>query len=134
MPDPNRPVVAMDNLTRRYGDVAAVDGITLWVFGGVSHLRDDWGSPGTELRVAIAGPLVTLLLSGLFVGVAFLLVVAIGLATLDLTCFWAFKMRDALPSMALAATSSATVNPNKPSQPKQAEASRPNGAKIGWQP
>src|SRR5438477_106030 len=30
---------------------------------------------------------------------AFLLVLAIGLATLDLTCLWAFKLQDALPAM-----------------------------------
>jgi hypothetical protein len=65
---------------------------------------------------------------------AFLLVLAIGLATLDLTCFWAFKMRDALPAMALATTSSAAANPSKAPQPKQAEASRPNAPKVGWQP
>ena len=65
---------------------------------------------------------------------AFLLVLAIGLATLDLTCFWAFKMRDALPSMAVASTSSAAVNPSKPAQLKQTEASRPNVPKVGWQP
>ncbi|MBV9101188.1 MAG: site-2 protease family protein [Candidatus Dormibacteraeota bacterium] len=58
-------------VARRRG--VAVEGITLWVFGGVSHLRDDWQTPGTELRVAIAGPLVTLLLCGVFVGLAFLL-------------------------------------------------------------
>ncbi|MBV8492510.1 MAG: hypothetical protein JO162_03430 [Alphaproteobacteria bacterium] len=63
---------------------------------------------------------------------AFLLVLAIGLATLDLTCFWAFKMRDALPSMALTTSSSAAVNPSNAPQPKKAEASRPNAPKVGW--
>lgn len=63
---------------------------------------------------------------------AFLLVLAIGLATLDLTCFWAFKMRDALPSMALATTSSAAVSANKPAQPKQAEISYPSALKGSW--
>src|SRR4029453_11869081 len=42
---------------------------------------------------------------------AFLLVLAIGLATLDLTCLWALKMRDLLPAMARAtATSTMAVN------------------------
>lgn len=63
---------------------------------------------------------------------AFLLVLAIGLATLDLTCFWAFKMRDALPSMALTTSSSAAVNPSNAPQPKKAEASRPNAPKVSW--
>jgi hypothetical protein len=37
---------------------------------------------------------------------AFLVVLAIGLATLDLTCLWAFKMRDVLPAMAQATATS----------------------------
>lgn len=58
-------------VARRRG--VQVDDITLWLFGGVSHIHDDWETPGTELRVAVAGPAATLLLSGLFVGLAFLL-------------------------------------------------------------
>jgi Zn-dependent protease len=38
----------------------SISGITLWVFGGVTRMDRDSDSPGTELRVAIAGPLVTL--------------------------------------------------------------------------
>jgi hypothetical protein len=44
---------------------------------------------------------------------AFLLVLAIGLATLDLTCLWAFKMRDLLPAMARS-TATSTMAINKP--------------------
>lgn len=40
---------------------------------------------------------------------AFLLVLAIGLATLDFTCFFAFKVRDALPSAARVSTNPALV-------------------------
>jgi hypothetical protein len=40
---------------------------------------------------------------------AFLLVLAIGLAMLDVTYLWAFKMRDALPAMARASATSAAV-------------------------
>jgi hypothetical protein len=40
---------------------------------------------------------------------AVLLVMAIGLAVLDLTCFCALKMRDALPSLARAAANPALV-------------------------
>ena len=46
--------------------------ITLWMFGGVARMQRDSDSPGTEFRIAIAGPLVTLaivLVSGA-VGVA----------------------------------------------------------------
>jgi Zn-dependent protease len=36
-----------------------VSGITLWMFGGVARLDQDSDSPGTEFKVAIAGPVVT---------------------------------------------------------------------------
>src|SRR6266536_2140082 len=38
----------------------SVSGITLWVFGGFTRMDRDSDSPATELRVALAGPLVTL--------------------------------------------------------------------------
>jgi len=49
-----------------------VSGITLWMFGGVARLDRDSDTPGTEFKIAIAGPLVT---AGLVVvcGAAFLL-------------------------------------------------------------
>jgi len=34
--------------------------ITLWMFGGVARMTRDSDSPGTEFKVAIAGPIVTL--------------------------------------------------------------------------
>jgi len=34
--------------------------ITLWMFGGVARMQRDTDSPGTEFKIAIAGPLVTL--------------------------------------------------------------------------
>lgn len=41
-------------------------GITLWLLGGVAHLRTTPASPGAEFRVAIAGPLVTAVLTVAF--------------------------------------------------------------------
>ena len=39
--------------------------ITLWLFGGLAHMTRDSDSPGTELRIALAGPLVTLVIAAL---------------------------------------------------------------------
>lgn len=51
-------------------DGMEIDGITLWLFGGVARFRGIFPSAGAELRIAIAGPLVSLVLGGLFIGVA----------------------------------------------------------------
>ncbi len=47
--------------------------ITLWMFGGLAELDRDSDSPGTEFKIAAAGPAVTLLLAGGFsiAGIAF---------------------------------------------------------------
>jgi Zn-dependent protease/CBS domain-containing protein len=50
-------------------DGIAIGDITLWVFGGVANLRGQPPSAGAELRMALAGPAVSLVL-----GVTFLLV------------------------------------------------------------
>jgi Zn-dependent protease len=43
-----------------------VKGITLFVFGGVAQISREPDTPGAEFRIAIAGPLVSLILSLLF--------------------------------------------------------------------
>jgi Zn-dependent protease len=40
-----------------------IEGIDLWMFGGVAKLGRDTDSPGVEFRVAIAGPAVTLVIA-----------------------------------------------------------------------
>lgn len=40
-----------------------IEGIDLWMFGGVAKLGRDTDSPGVEFRVAVAGPLVTLVIA-----------------------------------------------------------------------
>jgi Zn-dependent protease len=53
-------------------DGMEIDGITLWLFGGVASFRGMFPTAGAELRIAIAGPLVSLVL-----GVAFSLFAAL---------------------------------------------------------
>ena len=47
-----------------------IEGITLWLFGGVAQFKGAFPSAGAEFRVAIAGPVVSLGLGILFVLVA----------------------------------------------------------------
>jgi Zn-dependent protease/predicted transcriptional regulator len=51
-------------IARKHG--VAVEGITLWMFGGVAKLEGEAASPGAELRIAGVGPLVSLVLGALF--------------------------------------------------------------------
>ena len=50
-----------------------IAGIDLWFFGGIAQIKSDTESPGQEFRIAIAGPLVTLLIVGLCVGIGALI-------------------------------------------------------------
>jgi Zn-dependent protease len=47
-----------------------IEGITLWLFGGVAQFKGSFPSAGAEFRIAIAGPLVSLALGVLFVVLA----------------------------------------------------------------
>jgi Zn-dependent protease/CBS domain-containing protein len=47
-----------------------VHGIDLWLFGGLAKLSRDSKTPGEEFRVAVAGPLVTLLIVAVCFGLA----------------------------------------------------------------
>lgn len=47
-----------------------IEGITLWLFGGVARFRGEFPSAGAELRIAIAGPAVSLVLGLASVGIA----------------------------------------------------------------
>lgn len=38
----------------------AVEGITLWLFGGVAQLKGEPASPGADFRIAVVGPLASL--------------------------------------------------------------------------
>ncbi|SCK36055.1 site-2 protease family protein [Streptomyces sp. WMMB 322] len=50
-----------------------VDDIVLWLLGGAARLKSEAADPAAELRIAGIGPLVSLVLGGLFVLLAWLL-------------------------------------------------------------
>ena len=54
---------------RRQG--LGVEGITLWLLGGVTRMREEAVSPAHALRVALAGPAVSLAAAGIFGLLAF---------------------------------------------------------------
>ncbi len=56
-----------------------ITGIQLWIFGGMARMDREADSPGTELKVALAGPLVTLAI--------FLVLTAGGIAAAGSTAF-----------------------------------------------
>jgi Zn-dependent protease len=58
-------------VARRHG--IEVEGIDLWLLGGVSRMRGEAHDPGDELRYALAGPAVTAVIAVCFGGVALLL-------------------------------------------------------------
>jgi Zn-dependent protease len=73
-----------------------ISGIDLWFFGGVARMSTDSDSPGTELKIAIAGPLVTLAV----VGICTALVAAISKdPALDVILF--YDSVDISPALAL---------------------------------
>ncbi|HEX3873491.1 MAG TPA: site-2 protease family protein, partial [Solirubrobacteraceae bacterium] len=47
-----------------------IDGIDLWFFGGLAMTRRDTNTPGEEFKIAVAGPLVTLVVLLICVGTA----------------------------------------------------------------
>jgi Zn-dependent protease len=49
-------------------DGMRTDGITLWMFGGVARISGMFPSAGAEFRIAIAGPVVSLVLGLAFLG------------------------------------------------------------------
>jgi Zn-dependent protease len=54
-------------------DGVGVNGITLWLFGGVARLRSDTVSAASEFRITAVGPLMSFVLAGIFFGVEKLL-------------------------------------------------------------
>jgi Zn-dependent protease len=55
-------------VARRYS--VGVEGIDLWLLGGMARLSDEAPSPKAEWRIAVAGPLVSILATVVFIGAA----------------------------------------------------------------
>jgi Zn-dependent protease/CBS domain-containing protein len=70
-------------VARRNG--LTVEGITLWLLGGVARFEGEPDTPGAELRIAGSGPLVSLIL-GLVFGVGAALMMLAGLRGLVTGC------------------------------------------------
>jgi Zn-dependent protease len=70
-------------------DGVTVAEITLWVFGGVARMRAEPSSPGAELRIALAGPAVSLILGVASLLSALVLPLAAGA---DAVLFWLGQM------------------------------------------
>src|SRR5947209_3124733 len=56
-------------IARRNG--IEISNISLWMFGGMADLRSDPQTPGSEFRIAAAGPAVTLLVIAGTIGAGF---------------------------------------------------------------
>ena len=50
----------LGHATRAQREGMEIDGITLWLFGGVARFKGTFPSAGAELRIALAGPAVSL--------------------------------------------------------------------------
>jgi Zn-dependent protease/CBS domain-containing protein len=66
-------------------DGVEIEGITLWLFGGVAKFKSMFPSAGAEFRIAIAGPLVSLVLGLLFLALPAVLPLP---AYVDGVLFW----------------------------------------------
>lgn len=56
-------------VARHYG--LRIEGITLFLFGGVAEMEEEPPNPKTEMLMAIAGPIASMLLAVLFYGLSF---------------------------------------------------------------
>ncbi len=73
-------------VARRLG--VRVEGITLWIFGGVARLGGDAATAGAEAKIAIAGPIVSLVLAIAFGLATVGLDAAAGPPLVEAGCFW----------------------------------------------
>ncbi|MGZ6671246.1 MAG: site-2 protease family protein [Solirubrobacteraceae bacterium] len=74
-------------------DGVVVDGITLWVFGGVARLAGEPPTAGAELRIALAGPAVSLLIGVVLLAAAMVVPLP---AAVDGVVYWVGSINLAL--------------------------------------
>lgn len=93
----------MGHATRALREGMEIAGITLWIFGGIAQFRGAFPSAGAEFRIAIAGPIVTLVIGTLLLAAALLIPLP---SAVDGVVFWlgyvnlvllVFNMLPALP-------------------------------------
>jgi Zn-dependent protease len=93
----------LGHATRATREGMEIEGITLWIFGGIARFRGMFPSAGAEFRIAIAGPIVTLAIGLASLGLALLIPLP---GAIDGVVFWlgyvnlvllAFNMLPALP-------------------------------------
>jgi Zn-dependent protease len=70
-------------VARRNG--VEVDGITLWLFSGVARLRSEAVTPGADFRIAVVGPLTSVVV-GIICGALAAALMAAGARGWQLTC------------------------------------------------
>lgn len=64
-----------------------VEGITLWLFGGVAQFKNEARTPGAEFRIAAAGPAMSGFIGAASLGVSYLLT-QVGVPDIYATVFW----------------------------------------------
>jgi Zn-dependent protease/CBS domain-containing protein len=93
----------LGHATRAQREGMEIEGITLWIFGGIAQFKGAFPSAGAEFRIAIAGPLVTLVIGSVLLAVALLVPLP---GAVDGVAFWlgyinlfllAFNLLPALP-------------------------------------
>ena len=75
----------LGHATRATKEGMEIEGITLWIFGGIARFRGMFPSAGAEFRIAIAGPIVTVVIGSVSLAAALLIPLS---GAIDGVVFW----------------------------------------------
>ena len=75
----------LGHATRATKEGMEIEGITLWIFGGIARFRGMFPSAGAEFRIAIAGPIVTVVIGSVSLAAALLIPLP---GAIDGVVFW----------------------------------------------